>query len=684
MSKHFAMLKGKTIRDSVHGDIFLSDKFLAIIDTPEFQRLRRIHQLSVAYLVFPGAEHTRFAHSIGTYYIMQKIIEHFKPIMNSVNIELSEREINLALAVALLHDIGHGPFSHAFEKAIPNSDDHEKWTIRIITCAESNINRVLKDSFDDNFPNDLADIIRKEKSVKKNGLSNKDFEQIDLFFILSSLISSQLDADRMDYLLRDSMYTGVIFGSIDIERIISSMTITVHDNNYYVCVMEKFLSDIENYLLARYQMHKEVYLHDVKCEMEIIIKKILERAFKIYKDSKTVGALLPLPLLKLFEGKSMTVKEYVSLDDHILLSLFSHWMQSEDSILRNLCSCIINRKKYNKVYILYNTEQDISEFKKELKDILRKYGYHIDDYKKEYFFLESIEAYKIYKKNKDNIWILKNDGTLNDICDISKVVNEGLNGEKNMIFINYEIFKESEKLKNAQQVIKDIKDLVKIYNNRNHIEIEKKYVFGDISIFDKVLKLLQAWGEYEISTSEGFKVQKDYYYDTEERCLFRENKTLRFRMKDDDCQLTIKTPTKASHKSKGIINNDIQSERFEYEVSVTNESKNDNRQYIIKYLPELSDETNWNSLQRSLTIINNREKINLHRNNVCFELVFDNVKYVNINGKESLDYQIEIELKSDYLHRINLKMLSDYLERNVPELKPMNESKYKRGLMLTE
>ena len=227
MAKNFKMSKGKTIRDPIHGDIFFPNKFLNIIDTPEFQRLRRIHQLSVAYLVFPGAEHTRFSHSIGTYYIMQRIIEHFKPIMKSINLELKERDVDLALAAALLHDIGHGPFSHAFERAIPNSLNHEEWTAKIITSEQSAVNRELKASFDEKFPEDLANIIRKERLVKKDGLKLESTDSIDLFFILSALVSSQLDADRMDYLIRDTKYTGVAFGNIDIERLISSMTLTV-------------------------------------------------------------------------------------------------------------------------------------------------------------------------------------------------------------------------------------------------------------------------------------------------------------------------------------------------------------------------------------------------------------------------------------------------------------------------
>jgi len=679
MSKHFVPIKGKTIRDPVHGDIFLPDKFLSIVDTPEFQRLRRIHQLSVAYLIFPGAEHTRFAHSIGTYHVMQKIIDHFKPLMDKLNIKLDERDKNLALAAALLHDIGHGPFSHAFEKAIPNNDDHEEWTLRIITSPDSNVNKVLIDNFDREFPNDLAQFISREKAIKNNGLRNEGGNQINLSFILSSLVSSQLDADRIDYLLRDSFYTGVVFGNIDIERLINAITVTVYKDNYYVCIMDKYLSDIENYLLARYQMLKEVYLHDVKCEMEFIIKKILERAYDIYNNVDLVKATLPLPLLKLFKGEGITIEEYVSLDENILLSLFTKWMQSEDVVLRDLCSCIIDRKKFSKVKVLNSTKEDIKEFKDDLRELLRKYDYLIDDYNKVYFFLEISMPYKIYKKDEDNIWILKNDGTIDDICDISKVVDEGLNSEKNMTFINYRILKEMVKSGQLKQAVKDVKDLIKIYDNRNHIEIEKKYIMEDSSVFEKVFKLLREWAEYEINADEEFIIQKDYYYDTEKRGLFRNNKTLRFRVRDDDYKLTIKTPTKAWDKD-----NNMQSERFEYEVNVLDENKDVNRQYIIKYLPELAGDANWNSLQRALIIENKRRKVVLTKNNIVFELVFDDVRYISTSGKESPDYQIEIELKSDYIHRINLKMLSDYLEKNIPELQPMNESKYRRGLALVD
>lgn len=683
MSKKLTVLNGKTIRDSVHGDIFFPEQFLAIIDTPEFQRLRRIHQLSVAYLIFPGAEHTRFSHSIGTYFIMQKIVEHFKPIMNNINLKLGERDINLALAVALLHDIGHGPFSHAFEKAIPDSEDHELWTIKIITNQDSNINRVLKESFDEKFPDDLADIIRKKESVKEEGFKHKDASKIDLFFILSSLISSQLDADRMDYLLRDSEYTGATFGNIDIERIISSMTLTVSENNYYVCFIDKFMTDIENYLLARYQMLIEIYLHPVKCEMEVIIKKILERAIlKINDGDEYIKRTIPEPLLKLFQKTEISLKEYMELDDNILMSTISKWMKADDQILRKLCSCIIHREKYKKIKILNNSEDNINKFKIESIELLSAYGYDINNYDDEYFWIESNDKYKIYEENKDNIWILKNDGTIDDICKTSKIINERLNGKKKMTFINFDILEGIIGEEHGQSAVNDIKNLIKIYDNRNYIEIEKKYVFNNFEVFDKVEKLISTCEEYDVDSSNNIKVQEDYYYDTDDKHLLNEDKTLRFRKIDDSFQLTIKTPTKA----KKLEENDTstQNERFEYEISIDSENKNDNRGYIVKYLPEFNDQNRWNNLERSLTVINKRKKIQLSRNNILFEMVFDNVEYVNINGNKKSDYQIEIELKSEYIHRINLKMFSDYLEKNIPELKSMNESKYKRGINLTK
>ncbi|MBI4683822.1 MAG: HD domain-containing protein [Nitrospirae bacterium] len=160
--------KGKIIRDAVHGDIFISDNFLKIIDTPEFQRLRRIRQLSTANMLFPTAEHTRFSHSIGCYHVMQLLIEHFRPILKNINVKIDDVDIELSLAAALLHDIGHGPFSHAFENALPNTvkqKKHEDWTTAIITSSESRIQQVLVEHFEPRFPHRLAELLTNKRLI---------------------------------------------------------------------------------------------------------------------------------------------------------------------------------------------------------------------------------------------------------------------------------------------------------------------------------------------------------------------------------------------------------------------------------------------------------------------------------------------------------------------------------------
>ena len=235
---------GKTIRDSIHGDIFIDNKYMRIINTKEFQRLRRINQLSVGNYIFPSAQHTRFSHSIGTFYLMRKIIKHIEFELNNINITISEKDRELALLIALLHDIGHGPFSHAFEGILKKN--HEEWTKEII-LGDTQINKEIVENFGEEYPKQLVDIIDKSSNY------NNDFQKegLNLFSVIRSLISSQLDADRLDYLVRDAKNTGVVFGDIDLSRIIHSIRITEVEDEIYVCIPQKNVLDIKNYLLIR-------------------------------------------------------------------------------------------------------------------------------------------------------------------------------------------------------------------------------------------------------------------------------------------------------------------------------------------------------------------------------------------------------------------------------------------------
>ena len=340
--------KSKIIRDVIHGDIFIDEKYVAVIDTREFQRLRRIKQLSVANMVFPGAEHTRFAHCIGTFHVMRMIIEHFEPLFQKCGLEITEQEKDAALVAALLHDIGHGPYSHAFEgvlQSLGHKDiNHEQLGVMIIRSEHTEIHEVLTREFGEDFPDAVANIILKKQEVKQIPF-NKSTKKLDLQFVLSSLLSSQLDADRMDYMLRDAWYTGAKYGTIDLSRTINSMSLAINPENdqFCVCVEERYLVDIENCLLGRYQMHKEVYYHSIKCEMEEVIGRILRQVKKLYEEKKLKNVdQLPEAIRMMFAEEEFDIMKYISLDDNIMYYLFENWMNDEDPELKALCStCLL-------------------------------------------------------------------------------------------------------------------------------------------------------------------------------------------------------------------------------------------------------------------------------------------------------------------------------------------------------
>ncbi len=682
MKDNITQPKGKIIRDAVYGDIYIPDNFLKIIDTPEFQRLRRIRQLSTANMLFPTAEHTRFSHSIGCYHVMRLLIEHFRPILQKINVEIDDVDIKLSLAAALLHDIGHGPFSHAFENALPNTVNqkkHEDWTTDIITSPESRINQVILKHFGEPFLDRLAELIANKRLIKKNGLERQENDKIDLFFILSSLISSQLDADRMDYLLRDSYFTGVPYGKIDLSRLINALTLTVSGNKYYVCVQEKYLSTIEDYVLARYQMHDGIYLHDFKCEMELILKKILYRAFELYKGNNLKKDNLPIAILKIFEDQDMTVSDYVSLDDAVMLALFLNWKNDGDSLLSSLCKTLLDRNKYRQIMILDSTDSDISEFKEKLTKLLSNNGYEVTDYGQEYFWLEDSVENNVYKKSKQNIWILKNDGSLKDLLESSVLITDKLYDKKNIVFISLEVLKQNNKIQNVENVIDDINNLILLFSRRSQIEIEKKYAFNDDQLFKKVENSVREFGNYVVSDIEPSYHQVDFYYDTTDELLNQAGITLRIREKNGKTILSIKTPTVNSDRDGA---QEGQNERFEYEKELITASLEEAKDHIIKYIPDLVDDSKFSQLEKQIIIKNDRRKIQLTDQTIKFEMVFDDVQYER-NNKSAHEYQIEIELKSDFIHRINLKMLTDSLDEKVPGLIPTTVSKYRRGLSLT-
>ncbi|MCA1020871.1 HD domain-containing protein [Halobacillus litoralis] len=388
----------KVFKDPVHRYVHVRERVIwDLIGTSEFQRLRRVKQLGTSYLTFHGAEHSRFNHSLGVYEIVRRIIENFKdrPHWN-------QEERLLCLCAALLHDLGHGPFSHSFEKVYKL--DHEEFT-QAILLGDTEVNQVLS-RVEKGFPKKVADVI------------NKTYENK----LVVSLISSQIDADRMDYLQRDAYFTGVSYGHFDMERILRVMR-PMEDQ---VVVKESGMHAVEDYIMSRYQMYWQVYFHPVTRSAEVILTKILHRAKELYEDGYTFK-LEPVHFLSFFEGKP-SLKEYLALDEAVVLYYFQMWMEEEDDVLSDLCQRFVNRRLFK--YIEFNPNAQMNEWM-ELYKLFTKAGLNPDYY----LVVDSSSdlPYDFYRPGEEGerlpIHLLQPSGELKELSRLSDIV-ESISGKK--------------------------------------------------------------------------------------------------------------------------------------------------------------------------------------------------------------------------------------------------------------
>jgi len=308
--------KLKIINDPVHGFIKIPFEILFdVIEHPYFQRLRRISQTGLLNLIFPGATHTRFHHAIGAMHLMFTALETLK----LKGVDITEEEEKAALLAILLHDIGHGPFSHALENMLMENWHHEKLSLLLMSKINEEFNGQLSTA----------------KEMFQGKYRRKFFNQ---------LISSQLDVDRLDYLKRDSFYTGVSEGNINTQRIISMMNVSDDE----LVVDSKGIYSIENYLTARMFMYWQVYYHKTAALSEHILVKILERA----KQLSLQGVDLPAsPNLKYFlqknkfsDASAEDIQRFTELDDNDIIQAMKFWQGHDDLILSYLCRSVIKRK----------------------------------------------------------------------------------------------------------------------------------------------------------------------------------------------------------------------------------------------------------------------------------------------------------------------------------------------------
>ena len=420
----------KVFRDPVHNYVHVDHQVIYdLINTKEFQRLRRIKQLGTSGYTFHGGEHSRFSHCLGAYEIARRITKIFN---EKYQANWDSHESLLTMTAALLHDLGHGAYSHTFERLFDTN--HEDITRQIITSPETEIHQVLVQVSPD-FPEKVASVIN-------HTYPNKQVVQ---------LISSQIDVDRMDYLLRDSFFTGASYGQFDLTRILR--VICPVENG--IAFKRNGMHAVEDYVVSRYQMYMQVYFHPASRAMEVLLQNLLKRAKFLYPAQKDYFALSSPNLIPFFENR-VTLQDYLALDDGVMNTYFQVWMTSPDKILSDLAQRFINRKVFKSIVFSQENEAHLDI----MRDLVGQVGFDPDYYTAIHRNFDL--PYDFYRpdveKPRTQIEILQKDGSLAELSSLSPIVHSlagtrqgdnrfyfpkemlsetGLFSEKNQTFMHY-------------------------------------------------------------------------------------------------------------------------------------------------------------------------------------------------------------------------------------------------------
>lgn len=402
MSQFNKLQERKVFRDAVHGYISVDYQLIwDLINAPEVQRLRRISQLGGSKMVFPSAEHSRFSHALGAYEIARQILEK----VPDVQAAFSELEQMTLLVAALLHDIGHGPFSHAFELLHPIP--HEDYSAAMV-LGPSSIATLL-DQADPRLKHEVAQTIQQTHP-------NPDLQQ---------LISSQLDVDRLDYLMRDAYFTGTSYGDIEIERIIRLM----HLKDGRIVYKSSGIGALEDYVMGRYHMYQQVYYHPTSMSYEILMSLLFKRLKQLYMQGATFKTPLH-PLIPFFSSSMVPLDLYHHLDESVLLSLMHQWVHEKDAIVSDLAARILNRQLFQHK-VLKEPHQKI--------DIQKQV--HQQGYSLEYYLAEAKAHFPAYNPQGNSaIYVVLPDQSQAELSTVSPVVQAVSEGVGKTQEITYLLF----------------------------------------------------------------------------------------------------------------------------------------------------------------------------------------------------------------------------------------------------
>lgn len=375
----------KIFNDPIHGFITVpKGPILRLIDHPYVQRLRRIRQLGLGYLVFPAAEHSRFSHALGALELAQRVLNNLR----EKDTTISQPEYDGTLMAILLHDVGHGPLSHTLEHSLIKDFNHEMMSLSIM----KELNK--------EFHGELDEAI----SIFTNQHKKK---------FLHQLISSQLDLDRLDYLRRDSFFTGVSEGTVGINRILKTMR--VFKGN--IVIEKKGIYAIENYIIARRLMYMQVYQHKTVLSADFLLRSIFDRVRTLIDDEKSLG--FPSPSLEYFLKEQPSAKKqitpkmidrYARLDDYDVYVCIKQWAEADDKVLANLCFRFLNRDLFRTTFL---DKKPGKAYREELKQktakALKKLRLPNDEKAISHYLSFERSYSEAYKYKNESIWILENE-----------------------------------------------------------------------------------------------------------------------------------------------------------------------------------------------------------------------------------------------------------------------------------
>jgi len=386
-----------------------NDLIYDVLQHPYVQRLNRIRQLGLSYLVYPGAMHSRFGHSLGAMHLMHEAISSLR----LKGVEITEQEETSAMIAILLHDIGHGPFSHVLEHTLVDGVTHEDISLLMMERINSDLRLKIADCRLENGPLDTAIAIFKNEYPKH---------------FLHQLISSQLDVDRMDYLCRDSFFTGVQEGRVASERLLKMLDV----RNDKLVVQVKGIYSVEKFLVARRLMYWQVYLHKTSVAAEQHLIKILSRAKELARSQESrvkSQELFCSPALRYFLYQPVTfedfgvhseaLEKYALLDDNDVLSAIKAWISSDDKVLSALSESFIHRRLFRGELL----EKPLTDEQKTALN--RQYAQRLDvsEQEAEYCWSEHVSTSNTYSEKADSIDILYSDGTIRDISEASEILD---------------------------------------------------------------------------------------------------------------------------------------------------------------------------------------------------------------------------------------------------------------------